>query len=233
MKSLSLILMLVGSLAFRARADLTIVQQVEGGSQSGEVTVRIKGDMERIDTPSQPSRIIDGKAGQMIDLLNDQKTFIRISADQMKAAAQTMEKLDTSEPDTEKPKLKPTGNKGTVGGYDTEEYVYETPTFTASFWIASKYPGSGEILKQLQAPFAGAWKPSNMGMPNYTDFPGLPLKTIISTGQGEVTTTITSVKQDRLSDADFQVPKDFQEMKRPLPNVSPVESASASPSASP
>ena len=215
-----------------ARADLTIVQKVEGAPQSGDVTVKIKGDKERIDTPSQPTRIIDGKVGEMIDLLSEKKAFIRISAAQMKAAAETMEKFDTSKPDTATPKLTPTGKKETISGYETEEYVYETPGFKASFWIAPKYPGASAILKQLQAPFAGAWKPSNLGMPNYTDFPGLPLKTVISVGENEVTTTITSVKQDPLNDSEFTVPKDFEEMKRPLPTPPPMES-SASPSATP
>src|SRR5438876_524245 len=62
-----------------ARADLTIVQKIEGPGQNGEITVKIKGDKERMDAPSQPTRIIDGKTGEMTDLLNEKKSFIRIS----------------------------------------------------------------------------------------------------------------------------------------------------------
>jgi hypothetical protein len=76
------------------RADLTIVQRVEGVGPNGEITVKIKGNKERIDAPSQPTRIIDGKSGEMIDLMNDKKSFIRISAEQMKAAAETINKFD-------------------------------------------------------------------------------------------------------------------------------------------
>src|ERR1700719_1187694 len=77
-----------------AHADLTIVQRVEGAAQNGEITVKIKGDKERMDAPSQPTRIIDGKTGEMTDLLNEKKSFIRISAQQMKAAAETINKFD-------------------------------------------------------------------------------------------------------------------------------------------
>src|ERR1700704_6097980 len=77
-----------------ARADLTVVQKVEGAGQNGEVTVRIKGDKERIDAPSQPTRIIDGKTGELTDLLNEKKSFVRIRAEQMKAAAATIKKFD-------------------------------------------------------------------------------------------------------------------------------------------
>src|ERR1700736_3942245 len=50
-----------------ARADLTIVQKVEGPGQSGDVTIKIKGEKERIDAASQPTRIIDGKTGEMLN----------------------------------------------------------------------------------------------------------------------------------------------------------------------
>jgi uncharacterized protein DUF4412 len=216
-----------------ARADLTIVQRVEGVGPNGEVTVRIKGNKERIDSPSQPTRIIDGKSGEMIDLMNDKKSFIRISAEQMKAAAETINKFDESKkPAT--PKLTPTGKKETINGYETEEFVFETPQYKASFWVAAKYPDAAGILKQMQAPVSGAWKPSNMGMPDYTDFAGLPLKTVISVGNQQVITTIVSIKKDSINATDFDVPKDFQELKKPLDAAPPpVESSAASPSATP
>jgi Domain of unknown function (DUF4412) len=196
-----------------ARADLTIVQRVEGVAQNGNVTVKIKGDMQRIDAPSQPTRIIDGKTGEMTDLINDQKSFVKISAAQIKAAAASMS-LSADKKSTAS-KLTPTGKKETINGYETEEYVYETPQFKASFWVANKYPGAADILKQMQKPISGAWKPSNMGLPDYTDFSGMPLKTVISVGESQVATTIVSVKQDPLNANEFEIPKDFQPLKEP------------------
>jgi hypothetical protein len=215
-----------------ARADLTIVQRVDGVGQNGDVTVKIKGDKERIDAPSQPTRIIDGKTGEMTDLLTEKKTFIRISAEQMKAAAETINKFDDGKKPSA-PKLTSTGKKETINGYETEEFVFETAKFKASFWVATKYPDSSGILKQMQVPISGAWKPSNMGMPDYTDFAGLPLKTVISVGDNQVVTTIVSIKKDPISAADFDVPKDFQELKKPLDAAPPPvdESPAASPSA--
>ena len=210
------------------RADLTIVQRVEGAAQNGEVTVRIKGDKERIDAPSQPARIIDGKTGEMTDLLNDRKSFLKISAAQIKAAAESMSL--TADKKSAASKLSRTGKKETINGYETEEYAYETPQFKASFWVTTDYPGAAAILKQMQAPISGAWKPSNMGMPDYTDFNGLPIKTVISVGPDEVVTTITSIKQDPINASEFEIPKDFQELKQPpapssLPEAAPSTSA--------
>jgi hypothetical protein len=81
-------------------------------------------------------------------------------------------------------------------------------------------------------------------MPDYRDFPGLPIRTHItmakphqgtvssSTASGsgtEITTTLISIKQDPLSDAEFTIPKDYQEMSMPdifgerkaAPSISP------------
>ena len=217
-----------------ARGDLTIVQRVEGPGQDGEATVKIKGDKERIDAASQPTRIIDGKSGEMTDILNEKKTFVRISAQQMKAAAETISKFEDGKEAAPAQKLTPTGKKETINGYETEEFTYRTPQFKASFWVAMKYPDAAGILKEMQAPFSGAWKPSNLGMPDYTDFPGLPLRTVISLGENKVSTTIMSIKKDPLSAAEFDVPKDFQEMKKPLGAAPPpVEPVTSSPSATP
>jgi Domain of unknown function (DUF4412) len=231
-----LALVVVFSLAsvLSLRADLTIVQKVEGPGQNGDVTVKIKGDKERIDAPSQPTRIIDGKSGEMTDLLNERKSFVRISAAQMKAAAETITKFDDGKQSAPQRKLTPTGKKETINGYETEEYTYETPQFKASFWVASKYPDAAGILKQMQAPVSGAWKPSNMGMPDYTDFPGLPLRTVISVGDNKVVTTIASIKNDPISATEFDVPKDFQELKKPLDAAPPpVENPATSPAGTP
>src|SRR5438094_3085320 len=127
----SLFPIIIFGLLVSARGDLTIVRRVEGAGQNGDVTVKIKGDKERIDAPSQPTRIIDGKTGELTDLMNNKKSFVRISAAQIKAAAETINKFDGDEKSAA-PKLTPTGKKETINGYETEEYVYETPQFKAS-----------------------------------------------------------------------------------------------------
>jgi len=230
MKNLAaLCLIITFTLLICARADLTIVQRVEGAGQNGDTTVKIKGDKERIDAPNEPTRILDGKSGEMTNLLNDKKSFVRVSAEQIKAATQAVNKFD-AEKKPASPKLTPTGKKETVSGYETEEYVFESPQIKASFWVATKYPDAAGILKEMQAPVSGAWKPSGIGMPDYTDFSGVPLKTVISFGGNEVTTTITSIKKEPISATEFEIPKDFQELKRP---VEAAPGSASSPSASP
>ena len=61
------------------RADLTIVQKVEGTRESGQMTIKIKGAKARIEATPQVTTIVDTKTGEMTQLMNDQKMVVRIS----------------------------------------------------------------------------------------------------------------------------------------------------------
>ena len=147
--------------------------------------------------------------------MNAQRKFLRISGDKAKAIAELAAKYGGAT--TEKPKLTATGKKMTINGYETEEYVGETKLFKASYWIAPSFPDSAVIMKQLQAVIPAAWNDLAKGMMDYRDLPGFPLRTQVKTDDGEITSTVTAIKRDALNDAEFSVPKDFQEMK--IPNV--------------
>ncbi|HEY2614201.1 MAG TPA: DUF4412 domain-containing protein [Chthoniobacterales bacterium] len=196
-----------------ARGDLTIVQKVESGTSVSQMTIKLKGDKARIEATPQVTTIMDTKSGEMLTLMNDEKKFLRISGEKAKAFAEMVSKYGATA--AEKPKLTLTGKKETIGGYETEEYVSEKASFKASYWIALNYPDGAVILKQLQTMVPKDWNEAAKGVPDYRDFPGLPLRTQIKMGGKEITTTITSIKQDGLSEAEFIPPKDFEEMKVP------------------
>ena len=122
----------------------------------------------------------------------------------------------------EKAKLTPTGRKETINGYEAEEFVRESPTMKESYWIALKFPDSAAIVKQLQAVIPSAWNEVAKGMFDFSDFPGLPLRTVVKRDGKEITSTMVSIKQDLLSDTEFFVPNDFQELK--IPNIPQLNS---------
>ena len=198
-----------------AFGDLTIVQSVEGMGPVTQMTMKIKGDKARIDISPQITTIIDGKTGEMINLMRDQKMMVRMSAEKMKLAAEMVRKSRPQKEGAEKPKLVATGKKETVNGFQTEQYVYDSPGFKATYWIATNYPDGAVILKQLQAIKMDALNGPNSHMPDYRDFPGVPVKTVLSTGGKEMTTAVNSIKQDALSDTEFAVPSDYKEMNMP------------------
>jgi len=234
MKTRGLCLLVSAFLSVTARGDLTIVQKIEGSGSVSQITTKLKGDKARLEVSPEVTTIVDNKSGEMLNLMNSKKKFLRISADKSKAIAELASKYARDPAGAaEKSKLTPTGKKEMINGYEAEEYVRESPSLKESYWIALKYPDSAAIVKQLQAIIPTAWNDIAKGMLDYRDFPGLPLRTIVKTGGKEIISTVTSIKQDPLSDAEFSVPKDFQELK--VPNVKEVlaEKPSVPPSTKP
>jgi Domain of unknown function (DUF4412) len=239
MKTAAYSVVLTISFLLGARADLTIVQKVERAGSAANVTIKLKSDKVRVEASPQVTTILDGKTGEVTNLMNDQKTVVRISADKVKAVANMIQKPNAKKEEAAKVKLTPTGQKETVNGYQTEQYTYDGPDFKATYWIASNYPDGAAILAQLQSVRSEFWNAANPGVPDYRDFPGLPIRTRMTTKQGEatklggsaaeITSTIVSVNQNPISDDEFTVPGDFKETKLPdifdkkntAPSVSP------------
>ncbi len=251
-------LVLSVSFLFSARADLTIVysstiapasktgndEAAEPARAGANMTIKIKGDKARIDASPQLTTIFDGKTGEVINLLNDQKDRCAYFAGQTESRYRYAGKVQRQKSIPGKPKLTPTGQKETVNGYETEQFTYDGPGFKAIYWIAPDYPDGAAILAQLQSVKSEFWDAANTKMPDFRDFPGLPIRTrmILSkempadkpgaspSGHGtEITSTITSVGHDPINDSEFLVPGDFKETKlpdifnkpKPAPSVSP------------
>ena len=229
MKLTCLTIIAVFSLAFSVRGDLTIVQKVEGVGPMSEMTMKIKGDKARVEVGPQMTTIIDGKTGEALTLMHEQKMLMRISAEQAKAAAAAMGQSMAAGADAAPMKVTPSGKKETINGYETEEYTYESPAMKASYWVSKTYPNLESIMKQLQAISSQATTASPAGMPDFRHFPGFPLRTNVSMGGQQFTTTVTSVKHDPLSDTEFAAPQGYQEMKMPDMSGLPGAKAGAPP----
>ena len=198
------------------------MQTVDGAGQLQQVTMKVKGDKARVEIGSQMTTIIDSKTGTVINLMNEKKVAMTIPGDKAKAMAE-MAKSFVKEEAPDQPAPKPTGKKETINGYETQEYVSDSPKFHASYWVASTYPDYANILQQMTVLQKGAFASLTKGMPDYHALPGMPLRTHVKTSnEHEVTSTIKSISVSPLPDTDFTVPTGYSEMKMPeLPSNKP------------
>ena len=88
MKSMRLIAIASLALLGPARADLTIVQAVNGTGGVQRITMKVKGDKARVEVSPQVTTIIDAKTGAITNLLNDKKIVMTIPGDKAKAMAE-------------------------------------------------------------------------------------------------------------------------------------------------
>ena len=218
-----------------ARADLTVVQSIETSAGTNAITLKLKGQRARIEVNPKSSMIVDTKSGEVITLMSEQKAVMRLSAEKAKhlgnKARALLKDADSS---LEIATPKPTGKKEKINGYETEEYVAETPKYRATYWVAKSYPNYQPIMRQMKLLQNGAFVAVRKAMPEYYDFPGLPIRTKIRfQGQGEATTTIISISQAAIPDSEFTVPADYAEIKLPdlelhakppVPPLAPSES---------
>ncbi len=198
-----------------ARADLTIVQKVEGSEGSHEIKMKVKGDHARVDVNPQMTTIIDAKSGEVVNLLYESKFFVRMSAESAKAiadAAKALVKQEGIKPATPAA----SGKKEKINGYETTEYVTDSPNFHASYWVATNYPDYEKILDQMAILQKGAFAGLMKDMPSYQGLPGLPLRTEVKiSGSGTIKSTIESVSLAPLPDTDFSIPAGFNEVVVP------------------
>jgi hypothetical protein len=206
--------------AASTRADLTIVQKIDGApgeNSTRNFTIKVKGDKYRIEATSDVSTIIDGKTGDMLTLMHGKKQVVRISGEQARAAAQMVDKFSGEKEKTDKPQLVDTGRKETINGMPAEIYTCDTTTGKMTYWIATNYPDGAAILQQMKAMQPGAWSVASKAMPDYRDFPGIPIKSEMNFGNSHIVTTLVSITQDPVADTEFEAPKDFNELK--MPNI--------------
>ncbi|MGH7936867.1 MAG: DUF4412 domain-containing protein, partial [Bryobacteraceae bacterium] len=193
---------------------LTIVQKVEGEKDSNNIVLKVKGDKARIEINPQITTILDGKTGDLVTLMNDQKKAMRISGERAKAMAEMANAAMKENGAEVAPK--PTGKTESINGYETEEYVSTSPHLQTTYWVAKNFPDYQSILQQMSVLQKGAFAAMRRGLPDYGTLPGLPLRTEIkSDGKTAVTSTLVSVNTDSVPDSAFQIPTDYTEMKMP------------------
>src|ERR1700757_4676143 len=122
MKIIFYSLVLTAFVVLPVRGDLTIVYSttVQPASHAEKpqaspasvaaatnMTIQVKGDKARIDASPQITAIFDGRTGELINLLNDQKTVVRVSPDQMKTITDMLEKFSGNKAGSDKARLNP------------------------------------------------------------------------------------------------------------------------------
>ena len=215
MKSLGLVGIASLALFSAARADLTLVQNVEGSDGAHKITMKVKGDQARVEVNPQMTTIINAKTGEVVNLVNESKVFIRMSAENAKAIAEAAKALVKQEEIKTTPPTA-TGKKEKINGYETTEYVADSPNFHTSYWVATTYPDYQKIVDQMAILQKGAFGAIMKDLPSYQGLPGLPLRTEVKvSGNPAIKSTIESVSLSPLPDSDFAIPDGFKEMVVP------------------
>ncbi len=192
-----------------ARADVVIEQKVESPFLTGPMTIKIKGDLMKIDSPmpggaGNVTSIVDLNKNQATTLMHAQKMAMTMDLSTVKKQAADLSNK------TEKPK--PTGAKEKVGDWNTEVYEVNVGGMAMKLWSTKDFPNTAAIKDQMSKLAKGAVA----GMdPSQFEVPGIVVKTEMGTAQGKITSTVVSVKEAPVADSEFAIPADYQKMAMP------------------
>ena len=211
------------------RADLTVVQKVEGVGQNMENTSMFKNGKTRVDTSPGTSLIMDLKTGEMINLMHVPKTYVKVSSSMAQAAIESMTQMQGG-PTNAKPQLAATGKTDTISGFAAEEYTCSVAGVKVALWLTKALPNYEAVLKEMN----GALGQGPMGplMQSYgvdlANLPGFPIRTTLELQPGQtMTRTVISVSTKPVPDSEFEIPPGYTEMAVPV--LTPPAAAEPSP----
>ncbi len=202
------------ALAFAARGDYLIKEELENSGQVQQITLKIKDAMVREDVGGQNSAIIDSNTGETTLLLHSQKAFLKINPEQLKEQAKALKGLlGTKAENPGNIELKPTGKRQTINGFDTEEYTTEFNGAEMSIFIAKQFPNYQKLVEALYRVQSGPAMDvlRSMTIPP-EKYPGLPIRTTESVMGQKIVVTLDSAQETDVPDTDFVVPPDYKEL---------------------
>lgn len=206
-------ILLFAALTVPSWADLTIVQKSEGSMNSGQLTLRIKGDKARADVSPQISMITDLATGDTISLNHNAKTMIRIPGTE---AAKMREMSAGIKAGAEPPKLTPTQRKEKVDNRECQVFTWKAGEVEVTDWIDTAYPDWKTILADLQRfQNAGLASSAQPLMPPLDQFPGMVIKREMNHKGTKTTSTLVSVKTDPIDAKTFEAPEGYKEQTGP------------------
>jgi len=207
-------------------ADLVIVQKVEGGGQSGEQTIKIKGDKARTDLAQPVSMLTDGSTGDSVTLMHAQRSFLKVPASQQKAMIEQVQKMRGN---AEPPKLVDTGKKEKMAGYECEVFTANLGFVNITYWIAKDFPNFKSVSAQMQRVQSASTSAMSKGvMPDLKDFPGMAVKTEMDLNGQKISVTVVSVKDEPVDANLFTVPPGYKEVPGSSVDLSTPSAPSAS-----
>ncbi|MBV9673555.1 MAG: DUF4412 domain-containing protein [Verrucomicrobia bacterium] len=196
-----------------AKADFILKEDIESAGQVEPMTLYLKEMKCRLDVSARTSAIIDSATGDMIVLIPQQKIYLRISAEQLKAQADAMKNIAAGQGSKNDIQLTPTGNRQTISGHDTEEYQATINGVKSKIFIAKDFPDYLPLVTALYNLQNGPGLEAFRMMPIPPEkYPGMPMRTEVDVMGQKITTTVTSVEQVPIADSEFSVPSDFKEL---------------------
>ena len=203
-----------------ASADYVIEQLIESPGQNLHATVKLKDIKYRFDIREQAfSFLIDSTTDETVALLHSSKTFVRLSAEHLRAPVGTMNSVVAEQSGADRmAEMKPTGKTEKINGYQTEEYVTTIAGLPVSIFVTKDFPNYQKIKMMLYNVYSspGLDACRSLLIPP-EKYPGMPIRLVREIFGQKTTTTLQSMRETKLDDSEFAIPTEYKELKLDAP----------------
>jgi len=198
-----------------ARADVVLVQSVDGMAQAGQMTVTVGGDKVRTDISPGIYMITNTATGDVTTIMDAQKSYMVISAATTKAMmAQGMAQAGNLSTNPAPPA--PTGKKDKINGYDAAEYTFSNGNLKVTYWLCANFPNAKVVTDALSKFEKGGLSAMLKGLtPDLSTLPGVPVKTEVDANGQKITMELISAKEQDVDPSQYTVPAGYTEVKMP------------------
>jgi len=215
-----------------ARGGVVLVENVDGGGQSGEMTVKVSGGKVRTDImpksrdlnaapAAEVSTITDTATGETTTIMHAQKAYLVIPAAASKAMAEQMARVmqqnggGVAAANALAPKA--TGKTDKINGYTAAEYTFSSGNLKATYWMSTDFP-NGKAVNDALAMFrkGSLAEMTKAFAPDTSALPGVPVKTETEFNGQKVVTELVSATEATVDPAEYRAPAGYTEMKMPV-----------------
>jgi len=210
-----------------ARADIVIVEEVDGMAQEDEMTIMVSGDNVRTDVSPQISMLTNATTGDVTTLMHPQKCYMVIPAAMSKALLAggagspppvTSGSATAMASATPEHSLAPiaTGKTQKINGCDASEYIFSNGNMKATYWMSSNFPNGKLVTEALEKFEKGGLAAMTRSLaPDFAAFHGVPVKCVVEINGQKITTLLISATEEAVDPAEYKVPPGYSQMKMP------------------
>jgi len=212
-----LILLIAGT---TARADLVWEQRTSDTNGTRTATLKLRGDMMRLDQPADSLSVIcDLKTRDSFTLLTTNKTYLRRFGNEVRWEMEEEKKYHHGTNEMDRPPAPPadTGKSENVAGRDTTVFQWTGARGIAQkLWVDTNFPNYKAIRAELaRVDLFNDTGPHRNAQPMLSRLPGMVLKSETVARGLHVTNELISVKLEPVDASLFNMPHDYTEWKRP------------------
>jgi hypothetical protein len=198
-----------------ARADVVIVQNIDGMGQSAQMTVTVGPTKVRTDVNPQISMITNTATGDVTTIMRSQQSYMVTTA-AMSKAMMASAIAQTGTLSSTPPAPVATGKTDKINGYDASEYTFSNGTLKCTYWICKDFPNAKTVTDALKKLQSGGLASITKGMtPDLSTFPGVPVKTEVEINGQKITTELVSATEQNIDPSQYEVPAGFTQIKMP------------------